>query len=259
MKLVALAVMMAMPLAAQDKKDDIVIEAVDYKDGDVALQGWIAYDKTVKEKRPGVIVVHEWKGVGDYVKMRAQMVAKLGYVAFALDMYGKGVYAKDHQEAGKLAGAFFGDREKMRTRAKAGYDVFAKHEKVDAQRIAAMGYCFGGTTSLEMARGGFDVKAVFSFHGNLATPQKAEKGKVKAKWIVVFHGADDKFVGDVEAFKKEWSDAAIDLNLHTYDGTVHSFTVKDAGDDPSKGMAYNEKADKDSWEKLTKYLADVLK
>lgn len=259
MKALALAVVMAMPLAAQDAKDNIVIEAVDYKDGDVALQGWIAYDKTVKEKRPGVILVHEWKGVGDYVKMRAQMVAKLGYVAFAIDMYGKGVYAKDHDEAGKLSGAFFENREKMRSRAKAGYDVLAKSDKVDASKIAAMGYCFGGTTVLEMARGGFDVKAVFSFHGNFSAKQKAEKGKVKAKLVVAFHGAADRFVTGVEEFKKEWSDAGVDLNFHSYENAVHSFTVKEAGDDVSKGMAYNEKADKDSWEKLEKYLKDVLK
>jgi dienelactone hydrolase len=245
--------------AALMPRQEITTEAVDYKHGDVALQGTLAYDKASKGKKAGVILVHEWKGHGEYVKSRAQQIAKLGYVAFAIDMYGKGVFAKDHEEAGKLAGAFFKDRQLMRDRAKAALDVFVKMERVDGTKIAAMGYCFGGTTSLEMARAGFDVKMVASFHGNLTTPTPAEKGKVKAQLVAVFHGADDKFVGDVEVFKKEIGDAGVDLNFHSYAGAVHSFTVKEAGDDPSKGMAYNEKADKESWEKLTKYLGEYLK
>lgn len=237
---------------------EIHTEAVDYKHGEVELQGFLAYDKSVKGKRPGVLIVHEWKGLGDYAKERAKQIARLGYVAFAVDMYGKGVFAKDHAEAGKLAGAFFKDRELMRGRAKAGYDVLAKHELCDATKIAAMGYCFGGTTVLEMGRAGFEVRAVGSFHGNLSTPTPAESGKVKAE-VAVFHGADDKHVGDVEAFKKEMADAKVDLKFHAFEGAVHSFTVKEAGDDASKGSAYNEKADKESWDLWVKYLEAAFK
>lgn len=222
-------------------------ESVEYKHGDVVLQGYLAYDASVQGKRPGVILVHEWKGLGEYVKERACQIARLGYVAFAIDMYGKGVYAKDHEEAGKLSGAFFKDRTYLRDRARAGFDVIAKHERCDGTRLAAMGYCFGGTTVLEMARAGFDLRVVGCFHGNLSTPQMAEAGKVKAK-IAVFHGADDKWVGDVGAFRKEMEAANVDLTFHSFEKAVHGFTVKEAGNDPSKGMAYDEKADRESWE-----------
>jgi dienelactone hydrolase len=239
-------------------RQDLETKSIEYKHGDVVLEGYLAYDKSVKGKRPGVILVHEWKGRGDYVKMRAEMAAKLGYVAFAIDMYGKGVFAKDHAEAGKLAGAFFKDRTLMRERAKAGLDVLLKQDVCDPSKVAAMGYCFGGTTVLELGRMGADLKLVASFHGNLTTPSPAEAGKVKAK-VAVFHGADDKNVGDVDAFKKEMGDAKVDLKFHAFEGAVHSFTVKEAGDDNSKGMAYNAKADKESWELLVKYLAEAFK
>ena len=245
-------------LLAALPQDAIRSQAVDYKHGDVELQGFLAYDKNVKGKRPGVLIVHEWKGLGDYAKERAKQIARLGYVAFAVDMYGKGVFAKDHAEAGQLSGAFFKDRALMRDRVKIAYDVLAKHERCDATKIAAMGYCFGGTTVLEMARGGFEVKVVGSFHGNMSAPTAAEAGKVKAK-VAVFHGADDKWVGDVEAFKKEMADAKVDLKFHAFEGAVHSFTVKDAGDDASKGMAYSEKADKESWDLWVKYLEEAFK
>lgn len=244
-------------VAAMFLAQDIQTEAVDYKHGDVALQGFLAYDKGVKGKRPGVLIVHEWKGMGDYVKMRAKEIAKLGYVAFAVDMYGKGVFAKDHEEAAKLSGVYFNDRKLMRERAKAGYDVLAGHERCDASKIAAMGYCFGGTTVLEMARAGHELTFAGSFHGNLAAPAPAAAGKVKAR-VAVFHGADDKWVGDIEKFKKEMADAKVDLQFHSFEGAVHSFTVKEAGDDPKRGLAYDEKADQESWKLWVKYLAEAF-
>lgn len=233
-------------------------ETVEYKHGDAVLEGFLVYDKSAKEKRPGVLVVHEWKGLGDYAKMRAEQIAKLGYVAFAIDMYGKGKRAKDHKEAAELSGVYFQDRSLMRERAKAALDWFAKHDRVDASRIAAMGYCFGGTTVLEMTRAGFDLRIVGSFHGNLETPSPAEAGKVKAK-VAVFHGAADKWVGDPKAFQREMEKAQVDLKFHAFDGAVHSFTVKDAGDDPKKGMAYDQKADEESWALWTKYLEEALR
>lgn len=236
---------------------EIKTEEIEYKHGDTVLQGFVAYDGAKEGRRPGVIVVHEWKGHGDYVRRRARMLAEMGYVAFAVDMYGKGVFAKDHEEAARLSGAFFKDRGLMRDRAKAGYDVLAKHSMCDASKMAAIGYCFGGTTVLEMARAGLDVKLVGSFHGNLTAPTPAEKDKVKAI-VAVFHGADDKFVGDPEAFKKEMKDAGVDVRFHAFEGTVHSFTVKEAGDDVSTGMAYNEKADTESWKLLSKYLDEAF-
>src|SRR5581483_2615851 len=143
---------------------------VDYKDGDTALQGYLAYDDAFKGKRPGVLVVHEWWGRNAYVMKRAEQLAGLGYVAFAADIYGKGVVAKDYKEAGELSGKYKADRGLMRQRAMAGLEILRKDSRVDTARMAAMGYCFGGGVALEMARAGADLAGVVSFHGSLDTP-----------------------------------------------------------------------------------------
>jgi dienelactone hydrolase len=249
-------------LLAADKTPpmpEIHTELVEYKDGDVALEGFLAYDKALTGKRPGVIIVHEWTGRGAYVQRRAEEIAKLGYVAFAIDMYGKGVFAKDHEEAGKLAGVFFKDRTKMRTRAAAGLERLLKVELVDGSKIAAMGYCFGGTTSLELARAGLPVVAVASFHGNLSAAPGSEAKAVKAK-VAVFHGAADKNTASaLPAFEQEMTKAGADWFLVSFGGAVHGFTVKEAGDDPSTGMAYDAKADARSWKMLQDFLAESFK
>jgi dienelactone hydrolase len=246
-------------LAAQHvplAKPEIHTELVEYKHGDVVLEGYLAYDKAVTGKRPGVILVHEWTGRGANVQRRAEEIAKLGYVGFAIDMYGKGVFAKDHEEAGKLAGVYFKDRTKMRERAAAGLERLKKVEQVDTTKIAAMGYCFGGTTVLELARGGYDVAAVASFHGNLSGSDTESK-PIKAR-IAVYHGDADPMVGPkvVAAFREEMNKAKADWFLVSYGGAVHGFTVKEAGDDPSRGMAYDPKADHRSWESLKAFLAE---
>ncbi|MBI4346565.1 MAG: dienelactone hydrolase family protein [Elusimicrobia bacterium] len=236
----------------------IKTQEVEYRHGDGVLQGFFAWDDAVKGKRPGVLVIHEWWGHGPYVRRRAEMLAKLGYVAFAADMYGKGVYAKDHQEAGKLSGMYRSDRKLMRERALAGLNELKKHSSVDG-RLASIGYCFGGTTSLELARAGADLRGVASFHGGLGTPMPAKPGEIKAR-VLVLHGADDKFVNpELPGFQEEMRAARADWQLVSYGGAVHSFTVKEAGDDPSKGMAYDEKADLRSWEALKDFLADSLR
>jgi dienelactone hydrolase len=240
-------------LAALILAQEVRTETVEYKHDDVVLEGYLAYDTRTKGRRPTVLIVHEWKGLGDYAKMRAEQIAKLGYLAFAIDMYGKGKRAKNHEEAAELSGVYFKDRSKMRSRAKAALDWILKHELCDSSRVAAMGYCFGGTTVLEMARAGMELKVVGSFHGNLETPSPAEAGKVKAK-VRVFHGADDRWVGDPKAFRKEMENAKVDYEFHEFEGAVHSFTVKAAGNDPSKGMAYNDEADEASWELWTEAL-----
>ena len=245
-------------LVAGQEPAAIKSEIVDYSHGDVALQGYMAWNPAIAGKRPAVMIIHEWKGHGDYVRRRADQLARLGYLAFAADMYGKGVFAKDHEEAGKLAGAFFNDRKLMRERAAAGLEALKKHALCDPTRLAAMGYCFGGTTALEMARAGLDLRGVASFHGMLGTPVPAKE--IKAR-VIVFHGKDDKFIPekDVKAFEEEMKAAKANLEFIAYDGAVHSFTVKEAGDDPSKGMAYNEKADKESWTKLESFLKEIFK
>lgn len=237
----------------------IKTEAVEYQDGDAGLEGFLAYDDAGAAPRPGVLVVHEWKGLGPYAKRRAEQLAQLGYVAFAVDMYGKGVVAKDHDEAAKLSGVYRNDRQLMRRRIIAALEHFTRDARVDATRIAAIGYCFGGMTVLELARSGADVAGVVSLHGGLDTPQLDDARNIRGR-ILVLHGADDSFIApeQVAAFEEEMKRAEVRYELIQYPGAVHSFTVPEAGNDPSTGMAYHESADKASWEALTKFLAEVL-
>ena len=232
---------------------------VEYAHGDVALLGFLAWNGAQSGKRPGILVTHEWRGHNEYVRTRARALAAEGYVVFALDMYGKGVYAKDHAEAAQKAGAFKKDRSLMRGRARAGYDILAKHPACDASRIVAMGYCFGGTTSLELARSGAPLAGVASFHGDLSTPNPADAAHIKGK-VVAFHGAEDPHYKDdhVIAFMNEMRAAKVDYQVVFFGGAVHSFTVTDAGSDPSKGSAYDAKADARSWAMLLAFLKEVL-
>lgn len=253
-----LLAVLAAVLAAAPVRAAIRSKAVEYKDGKTVLEGFAYWDDGFKDKRPGVLVAHEWYGNGPYSKRRAEMLAKLGYTAFALDMYGKGVYAKDHAEAGKLAGAFFNDRAAMRRRAMLALDELKKLPYVDDSKLAAIGYCFGGTTVLELARMGADLKGVASFHGNLATPTPATE-KPKAK-IAVFQGADDKMtMPAVPAFEDEMRKVGADWEFTAYGGAVHSFTVAEAGGDPSSGMAYNKEADERSWKALQDFFAEIFR
>lgn len=234
-------------------------ETVEYKHGDLVLQGYLAYDDALRGKRPGVIVVHEWWGLNDFVKKRAEQLAALGYVVFAIDMYGKGVRPKDAKEARDLATLYRNDRKLMRGRAMAGLDFFKKHPRVDPTMIAAVGYCFGGTVVLEMARVGADLRGVVTFHGGLDTPNPVDAKNIKAK-VLVLHGADDPFVPkeQVLAFQDEMRKAAVDWQMIFYGGAVHSFTNPSAGNDPSKGSAYHEKADTRSWEAMSLFLEEVF-
>jgi len=239
---------------------EVKTEVVEYRHGDVLLEGYLAYDDALTGKRPGVLVVHEWMGHNPYVRKRAEQLARLGYVAFALDMYGKGVRAKDGKEAAALAGIYKGDRKLMRARAGAGLDVLRKHAMVDPSRLAAIGYCFGGTTVLETARGGADLVSVVSFHGGLDTPTPADAKNIRGK-VLALHGGDDPYVPpkQVEAFQEEMRKGGVDWQFVSYGGAVHSFTNPEAGSDNSKGAAYNERADRRSWEAMKAFFAETLK
>ncbi len=235
-------------------------EVVEYKHGDTLLEGYLAYDDGITGKRPGVLVVHEWTGLGPYVKMRAEQLAKLGYVAFGIDMYGKGIRPKTPEEAAKQAGVHRADRPLMRARANAGLEVLKQHALVDGKCTAAIGYCFGGGTVLELARSGADMAGVVSFHGNLDTPNPADAKNIKAK-VLVLHGADDPFVTreQVMAFQDEMRKGGVDWQMVIYGGAVHSFTNPESGNDPSKGVAYNEKADRRSWEAMKLFFGEIFK
>ncbi len=235
-------------------------EAVEYKDGGSVLEGWSAYDQSIHGKRPAVLIVHQWKGLSDYEKKRAEMLAKLGYNVFALDIYGKGIRPQDPKDAGALAGKYKADRELLRRRANAGLAVLKKHELTDPKHIAAIGYCFGGTTVIELARSGADVAGVVSFHGALDSPKPEDGRNIHCK-VLALHGADDPFVParDVAAFEDEMRSANVDWQLVKFGGAVHGFTDWNAGSDNSKGMAYNEKADQRSWEDMKQFFAEIFR
>ncbi|MGZ3775598.1 MAG: dienelactone hydrolase family protein, partial [Bdellovibrio sp.] len=210
--------------------------------------------------RPAVIIVHQWMGLTDNEKMRAKKLAEQGYVAFALDIYGKGVRPKNTDEAGKFATQYKSDVKLYRQREKAALDFLLKNKKVDPKKIVFMGYCFGGGGALEAARAGFPIVGAVSFHGSLSTPNPQDTKNVKSK-LLVLHGALDPFVPmkDVEGFVKEMNDAKADYQLILYSGAVHAFTQKEAGNDITKGAAYNETADKRSWDAFLNFLKELMK
>jgi len=234
-------------------------ETVEYKQGNTTLVGFMAYDDATKDPRPGVLVVHQWKGLTDYEQKRAEMLAKLGYVAFCADIYGKGVRPTTPQDAGAEAGKYKRNRALLRERVNAGLDTFRRQKFVDPKHIAAIGYCFGGTTVIELARSGADLAGVVSFHGGLDSPTPADGKNIKCK-VLACHGADDPFVPakDLEAFETEMRDGGVDWRLIKYGGAVHSFTDWKA-DGSMKGAKYDERADKRSWEDMKAFCADVLK
>jgi dienelactone hydrolase len=235
-------------------------ETVEYKQGDTALEGFLVYDKSIQGKRPGVLVVHQWKGLTEYEKKRAAMLAQLGYNVFCADIYGKGIRPKEANDAAAEAGKYKSNRQLLRARVNAGLEVLRKRELTDSKRIAAIGYCFGGTTVIELARSGADIAGVVSFHGALDSPNPADGRNIKCK-VLALHGADDPFVPpkDVEAFEDEMRQAKVDWQLVKYGGAVHSFTDWNAGNDNSKGAAYNEMADHRSWEAMRVFFAEMFK
>ena len=240
-------------------RGDVKFQNVEYKQGDTTLEGLWVHDDSISGKRPGVLVVHQWKGLGDYEKKRAEMLAKLGYNVFAADIYGKGIRPKDPKEAAAQAGKYKGDRELLRARVKAGLEQLKQNELTDTKNVAAIGYCFGGTTVLELARSGAGVNGVVSFHGGLSSPKPEDAKNIKGK-VLALHGADDPNVPptEVAGFEKEMRDAKVDWELVAYGNAVHSFTDWNAGNDNSKGAAYNEKADKRSWEAMKVFFNELF-
>jgi len=239
----------------------LVERAVTYEQGGVTLEGFHVYDDSKEGARPGVLVIHQWKGLGDYEKQRSRSLAEMGYNVFAADVYGQGVRPEATGDAAKEAGKFKSDRQLFRDRLAAGLEVLREDERTDSGKIAAIGYCFGGTGVLELARAGKEIAGVVSFHGGLdaADGMAAEKGKTPAK-VLVLHGAVDPFVPDeqVADFKREMESAGADWQLIAYGGAVHSFTHKAAGDDPSGGAAYDADADRRSWEAMKVFFAEIF-
>lgn len=258
MKTRLLASLLALSLA-QFSSAAIKLETVEYKDGDTVCEGAIAYDDATNTPRPGVLLVHDWMGAGDYAKSRAKQVAALGYVCFVADIYGKGVRPANAGEASAEAGKYKGNRPLLRQRVNAALAELKKSPLVVKSKTCAMGYCFGGTTVLELARSGAEVAGVISFHGGLDSPTPADGKNIKGK-VLVLHGADDPFVkpAEIAAFQEEMRGNKVDWQMVWYGDAVHSFTNPNAGTDKSKGAAYQEAADKRSWEAMKDFYAEVF-
>lgn len=237
-------------------------EPVTYKDGESELKGFIVYDDARKERRPGILVVHEWWGITKHVHDSARALAAKGYTAFIVDMYGGGKTADDPKTAGQLSGAVRKNTPVQLSRFNAARAQLAKHPTVDAKRIGAVGYCFGGSVVLDMARAGVDLRGVAAFHAGLGTQQPAAPGKVKAK-VLVLNGADDPFIkpDSVDAFKKEMEAAKVDYRYVNYPGAVHAFTNPEAtekGKQFNLPLAYHPQADKQSKAEMAKFFAELF-
>jgi len=235
---------------------------VSYREDDTLLKGMLAYDDAIEGKRPGVLVVHEWWGQNDYARRRAKMLAELGYTALAVDMYGDGKTADHPKDASAFSSAVGGNLPLAKARFDAALNLLKKDPTVDAARIAAIGYCFGGGIVINMARMGEDLAGVVSFHGSLGTNSPAKKGDIKTR-LLVLNGAEDPFTKpqQIAAFKKEMDDAGADYRFVNYPGAKHSFTNPDAdkfGKEFGLPLEYNEQADKDSWQQMQDFFREIF-
>jgi dienelactone hydrolase len=237
----------------------MTMESIEYQDGDVTLRGFLAYDDTKSGRRPGILVMPGGFGLGANAKQRAEMLAGLGYVALAGDPYGNGLEINDLQEVMKRVSALRADPAKFRQRAQVALDMLASLPQVDPRRLAAIGYCLGGTFVLELARAGAPLTGVVTFHGGLETPRPAASGQVQAK-ILVCTGADDPSVpvAHVNALADEMTKAGVDWQIISYGGTVHGFTYPDAASRGIPWIAYNQLADRRSWQALRSFFEEIF-
>jgi dienelactone hydrolase len=236
----------------------IVSKPVEYTQNGTTLEGYLAYDDAVQGKRPGVLVVHEWWGLNDYVRSRVDKLARLGYVAFALDMYGKGIWTTEAAKAKDLSGHLQGT-PLMRQRARAGLDILKSNSLVDPAKIAAIGYCFGGTTVLELAYSGADLAGVVTFHGGLTAPKPDDLSRIKTRFLIC-HGANDGFIsGDaINAFQEGMRKSGVDWQMIFFGGAVHGFTNPGADKYGIKGLAYNKLADERSWQYMQIFFKEIF-
>jgi dienelactone hydrolase len=228
----------------------------------VELASYLSYDEGSDARRPGVMVIHEWWGLNDYIRRRADMLAKLGFTALAVDMYGDGQVADNPDDAGRLMNGVLGDMRQAESRLTSALEYLQSHETVDARRIAAIGYCFGGAMVLHAARTGMPLAGVVSFHGALGSAHKPAPGSVHAK-VLVCHGADDSLVpeSDVAALKEEMSAAGADLRFIAYPGALHGFTNPEADANGKRyglPLAYSEAVDRRSWQEMQSFFDEIF-
>lgn len=236
----------------------IIANTVDYLDDGVLLQGFFAFDDSIAGRRPAVLINHTWAGRDEFVAGKAKKLAELGYVGFAVDMYGKGILGTSPDENAKLMQPFIDDRAMLQKRMNAALYAVKQMPWVDDSKIAAIGFCFGGLCALDLARTGADIKGVVSFHGLLGAPGNTSGKTIKAK-ILALHGHDDPLgpVEQVIAFEREMTEAGADWQLHNYGHTVHAFT-NPLANNPEGGMVYRPDADRRSWRAMENFLAEIF-
>ena len=236
----------------------IISNTINYLDGDVLLEGFFAYDDEVEGQRPTIMINHAWCGRNKFVEEKAVMLAKQGYFAFAVDMYGKGILGQNNDENAKLMQPFMDNRSLVQSRMEAALYAVRQMPWVDDKKIVAIGFCFGGLCVLDLARSGADIKGVVSFHGLLAGIENSQTKQIKAK-VLVLHGFDDPMnpIEQVTALQQELTQAKADWQLHSYGHTMHAFTNPQAND-PGFGTVYNAEADKRSWQSMMDFLTEVL-
>lgn len=234
-------------------------KAVDYEFDGAKLKGHLYWDDSTSDKRPGVLVVHEFWGLNDYARKRAEMLAQLGYAAMAVDMYGDGKVTKHAKEAGEMAGMVRANLKAWQGRAQVAMKTMQAQPIVDAKKIAAIGYCFGGSTALQLAMSGAEVSAVASFHGALPAITADQAKAIKAK-LLICHGAEDTFIQekDCQEFRTTLSKAGVDYQFHYFGGVKHSFTVPHAEDAGVGGLQYDAAADKRSWQMMQDLFKEVF-
>jgi dienelactone hydrolase len=236
----------------------IVDNTLEYNDGDTVLEGFYAYDDSLHGRRPAVLVSHAWLGRDSFVMDKARKIADLGYVGFALDMYGKGILGKSKDENAKLMQPFMADRKMLQNRITAALNTVKQLPWVDGSKIAAIGFCFGGLCVLDLARTGADINGVVSFHGLLGAPDNTKGNNIKAK-ILALHGRDDPMVPPelVHAFQEEMAQARADWQFMIYGNTVHAFT-NPVANDPGFGTVYQADADRRSWQLMQSFFAEIF-
>jgi len=254
--LLAVAMIAASAVAA---RAEVKTRTISYEYGGVTFKGHLAWDAAAEGKRPGVLVVHEWWGLNDYARKRAEQLAGLGYVAFACDMYGEGKHTEHPNEAGQFAGEVRKNVKVWQGRAQAALKVLTEQPQVDADKLAAIGYCFGGSTALQLAYTGADLKAVVTFHAALPVPDAEQSKAIKAK-LLICHGAADRFIPEETAakFRAALEEAKVDYAMVYLGNAKHSFTVKDIDAKGVNGLAYNAEADRRSWQYMRLLFNEVF-
>jgi dienelactone hydrolase len=253
------AALLGVAFAAGSAQAAVKVQTVEYKQGDTTLEGWLVYDDAIKAKRPGVLVFPQWMGPSDHEKNVATQLAKMGYVAFVADVYGKGVRPNTPPAAGAEMGKYMKDRPLLLARAQAGLDQLRNNKMVDTTKLAAIGYCFGGAPALDLGRSGAPLVDIVAFHGSLDTPTPENAKNIKGH-VLALHGAADPIVNAqaVAAFEKEMTDAHVDWQVDLYGGAMHAFTDKVHPSSPEHGTKYDAEADKRSWQAMVDLFKGTL-